>query len=89
MDISNAQKSGSNIQIGPRLDRLPMTKRHYATFFLIGGGGFFDALDNNMASTVLAAMIVAGFSTVGQNATFVSGTFLGIFSRYNHFWVYK
>jgi putative MFS transporter len=78
MNASDGQTTSSHVKIGPRLDRLPMTKRHYATFFLIGGGGFFDALNNNMSSTVVAAMIVAGFSTVEKNATFVSLTFLGI-----------
>ncbi len=78
MNADNAQNAGSCVKAGPRLDRLPMTKRHFGTFFLIGGGGFFDALSNNMSSTVLAAMVVANFSSVEKNATFVSLTFLGI-----------
>ncbi|WP_083486411.1 MFS transporter [Alicyclobacillus ferrooxydans] len=63
---------------GGRLDRLPMTKRHYGVFSLLAGGGFFDGFDIYIAGSVLASMVATHFSTVGKNASFVSATFLGL-----------
>jgi putative MFS transporter len=63
---------------GARLDRLPMTKRHYSVLFLLASGGFFDGFDIYIAGSVLAAMVATKFSTVGQNAQFISFTFLGL-----------
>ncbi|WP_051663063.1 MFS transporter [Alicyclobacillus macrosporangiidus] len=63
---------------GARLDRLPMTKRHYSVMFLLAGGGFFDGFDIYLAGSVLAAMVATHFSTVGQNAQFISATFFGL-----------
>jgi len=39
---------------------------------------FFDGFDIYVASTVLGATLKSGFSTLGQNALFVSLTFLGM-----------
>ena len=41
-------------------------------------GMFFDGFDIYVASTVLGATLKSGFSTLGQNALFVSLTFLGM-----------
>jgi putative MFS transporter len=46
--------------------------------WLIGIGMFFDGFDIYVASTVLGATLKSGFSTLGQNALFVSLTFLGM-----------
>jgi putative MFS transporter len=46
--------------------------------WLIGIGMFFDGFDIYVASTVLGATLKTGFSTLGQNALFVSLTFLGM-----------
>jgi putative MFS transporter len=39
---------------------------------------FFDGFDVYVAATVLGATLQSGFSTIGQNAQFVSVTFLGM-----------
>jgi putative MFS transporter len=46
--------------------------------WLIGIGMFFDGFDIYLAATVLGATLKSGFSTLGQNAQFVSLTFLGM-----------
>lgn len=46
--------------------------------WLIGIGMFFDGFDIYVAATVLGAMLQSGFSTMAQNAQFVSVTFLGM-----------
>ncbi len=45
---------------------------------LIGVGMFFDGFDVYVAATVLGATLKSGFSTLGQNAQFVSVTFFGM-----------
>ncbi|MBV9483644.1 MAG: MFS transporter, partial [Acidobacteria bacterium] len=46
--------------------------------WLIGIGMFFDGFDIYTAATVLGATLKSGFSTMNQNAEFVSLTFLGM-----------
>jgi putative MFS transporter len=46
--------------------------------WLIGAGMFFDGFDIYLAATVLGATLKSGFSTLGQNAEFVSLTFVGM-----------
>jgi putative MFS transporter len=46
--------------------------------WLIGVGMFFDGFDIYVAATVLGATLKSGFSTLSQNAEFVSVTFLGM-----------
>ncbi|MEI5998163.1 MFS transporter [Paraburkholderia bengalensis] len=67
-----------NVNAGARLDRLPMSGFHRRIMWLIGIGMFFDGFDIYVASTVLGATLKSGFSTLGQNALFVSLTFLGM-----------
>lgn len=45
---------------------------------LIGIGMFFDGFDVYVAATVLGATLKSGFSTLAQNAQFISATFLGM-----------
>src|ERR1700676_3969474 len=45
---------------------------------LIGIGMFFDGFDVYVAATVVGATLKSGFSTIGQNAQFVSATFFGM-----------
>jgi putative MFS transporter len=45
---------------------------------LIGIGMFFDGFDIYIAATVLGATLHSGFSTLPQNAMFVSATFIGM-----------
>ena len=67
-----------NVNAGARLDRLPISGFHRRIMGLIGIGMFFDGFDIYVASTVLGATLKTGFSTLGQNALFVSLTFLGM-----------
>src|ERR1700755_3243519 len=66
------------INAGARLDRLPMSRFHRRIMWLIGIGMFFDGFDIYIASTVLGSTLQSGFSTLGQNALYVSITFLGM-----------
>jgi len=61
-----------------RLDRLPISSFHRRILWLIGIGMFFDGFDIYVAGAVLGATLKSGFSTMGQNAQFVSVTFLGM-----------
>src|ERR1700751_5551788 len=63
---------------GARLDRLPISSFHYRIFWLIGAGMFFDGYDLYVGATVLGATVKSGFSTLQQNAHFVSLTFFGM-----------
>src|ERR1700730_16537656 len=60
---------------GARLDRLPISSFHRRIMWLIGIGMFFDGFDIYVAATVLGATLRSGFSTMGQNAEVVPGTF--------------
>jgi len=66
------------VNAGARLDRLPMSRFHRRIMWLIGIGMFFDGFDIYVASTVLGATLHSGFSTLPDNARFVSMTFLGM-----------
>jgi len=66
------------VNAGARLDRLPLSPFHRRVLSLIGVGMFFDGFDVYVAATVLGATLKTGFSTLTQNATFVSVTFLGM-----------
>ena len=66
------------VNAGARLDRLPIGRFHYRIIWLIGVGMFFDGFDIYTAGTVLGATLKGGFSTMGQNALFVSVTFVGM-----------
>src|SRR4029077_3219887 len=71
-------KLSSTINAGARLDRLPTSSFHRRILWLIGIGMFFDGFDIYVAGAVLGATLKSGFSTMGQNAQFVSVTFLGM-----------
>jgi putative MFS transporter len=66
------------VNAGARLDRLPISSFHRRILLLIGIGMFFDGFDVYVAATVLGATLQSGFSTLSQNAQFVSVTFLGM-----------
>jgi putative MFS transporter len=66
------------VNAGARLDRLPISSFHRRILWLIGIGMFFDGFDIYVAGAVLGATLKSGFSTMGQNAAFVSVTFLGM-----------
>ncbi len=68
----------SIVNAGPRLDRLPVAAFHRRIFTLIAIGMFFDGFDIYIAGTVLGATLKTGFSTIGQNAAFISSTFIGM-----------
>jgi putative MFS transporter len=66
------------VNAGARLDRLPISSFHRRILWLIGIGMFFDGFDIYVAGAVLGATLKSGFSTIGQNAEFVSVTFVGM-----------
>jgi len=66
------------VNAGARLDRLPISSFHRRIMWLIGAGMFFDGFNIYLAATVLGAALKSGFSTLGQNAEFVSVTFVGM-----------
>ena len=66
------------VNAGARLDRLPLSSFHRRILMLIGIGMFFDGFDVYVAATVLGATLKTGFSTLAQNAQFVSLTFVGM-----------
>jgi MFS transporter, putative metabolite:H+ symporter len=66
------------VNAGARLDRLPISAFHRRVFVLVAIGMFFDGFDIYIAGTVLGTTLKSGFSTMGQNAAFVSMTFVGM-----------
>jgi putative MFS transporter len=68
----------SGVNAGARLDRLPISSFHRRVFRLVGIGMFFDGFDIYIAGTVLGATLKSGFSSMAQNAQFVSATFVGM-----------
>ncbi|MGA7324806.1 MAG: MFS transporter [Rhodomicrobium sp.] len=66
------------VNSGARLDRLPTGAFHRRIFLLIGAGMFFDGYDLYVGTNVLGATLSSGFSTLQQNAQFLSMTFLGL-----------
>ena len=68
----------ATVNAGPRLDRLPISSFHRRIMWLIGIGMFFDGFDIYVADAVLGATLKSGFSTMQQNAEFISVTFVGM-----------
>jgi putative MFS transporter len=68
----------TSVNAGGRLDRLPIGPFHFRIMTLIGIGMFFDGFDIYLAGTVLGVTLKTGFSTLGQNAIFISATFVGM-----------
>ncbi|WP_213773562.1 MFS transporter [Bradyrhizobium sp. dw_78] len=68
----------TSVNAGGRLDRLPVGPFHRRIMLLIGIGMFFDGFDIYLAGTVLGVTLKTGFSTLQQNAVFVSATFVGM-----------
>jgi putative MFS transporter len=66
------------VNAGGRLDRLPISGFHYRIFWLVGAGMFFDGYDLYVGTAVLPALLQSKFSTLAQNAQFVSFTFFGM-----------
>jgi putative MFS transporter len=68
----------TSVNAGSRLDRLPIGSFHRRIMMLIGVGMFFDGFDIYLAGTVLGVTLKSGFSTLPQNALFISATFVGM-----------
>ena len=68
----------TSVNSGSRLDRLPIGPFRRRIMLLIGIGMFFDGFDIYLAGTVLGVTLKTGFSTLPQNATFISATFVGM-----------
>ena len=68
----------SAVNIGARLDRLPISSFHYRIFWLIGAGMFFDGYDLYVGASVLGAAVQDKFAVLGQVPQFISWTFVGM-----------
>src|ERR1700749_938990 len=68
----------SSVNSGSRLDRLPIGPFHRRIMLLVGIGMFFDGFDIYLAGSVLGVVLKSGFSTLPQNAAFISATFVGM-----------
>src|SRR5579862_6761218 len=68
----------TTVNAAARLDRLPISSFHHRVFWLIAAGMFFDGYDLYVGASVLGATVQSGFSTLAQNAQFVSFTFFGL-----------
>src|ERR1700757_1493792 len=68
----------TTVNAGARLDRLPVSSFPHRLFWLIGAGMFFDGYDLYVGTTVLGATLQSKFSTLPQNAQFISLTFFGM-----------
>jgi MFS transporter, putative metabolite:H+ symporter len=68
----------TSVNSGGRLDRLPIGPFHRRIMLLVGIGMFFDGFDIYLAGSVLGVVLKTGFSTLPQNAAFVSATFVGM-----------
>ena len=66
------------VNAGARLDRLPLAGFHRHILILISSGGMLDAFDVYLAGSVLAAMRHEKFATLGEAATFMSVTSIGM-----------
>ena len=74
----DAVKAATAVNAAERLDRLPVSTFHRRIMLLVGTGMFFDGFDIYVAATVLGATLNSGFSTMAQNAQFMSVTFVGM-----------
>jgi putative MFS transporter len=70
--------AGRGASVAERLDCAPITAFHRRLLFIIGAGMFFDSFDLYLAGAVLGTLVHDGFSTLPQNAQFVSSTFIGM-----------
>jgi putative MFS transporter len=68
----------TSVNSGGRLDRLPIGPFHRRIMLLVGIGMFFDGFDIYLAGSVLGVVLKTGFSTLPQNAAFISATFVGM-----------
>src|ERR1700752_5221133 len=68
----------TSVNSGSRLDRLPIGPFHRRIMTLVGIGMFFDGFDIYLAGSVLGVVLKTGFSTLPQNAAFISATFVGM-----------
>jgi putative MFS transporter len=72
-------QSSTNGMIGPRMDRLPISRWHYKVLVLMGLGLFVDSIDNYMGGIILADLVRVGWSNNFLSATFASATMAGLF----------
>src|ERR1700756_3402845 len=68
----------TSVNSGSRLDRLPIGAFHRRIMLLVGIGMVFDGFDIYLAGSVLGVVLKSGFSTLPQNAAFISATFVGM-----------
>ncbi|HEY0571937.1 MAG TPA: MFS transporter [Enterovirga sp.] len=72
------QRDRPALNVGERLDRLPLDRFHWRILWLIGAGLFVDVYDQILGGAVLAALVKSGESNLTLNGYFFSATFLGL-----------
>lgn len=68
----------TTVDVGRRLDRMPLTSFHRRLLALIGAGLFLDGFELYLTAGVLGSLTKSGWSTMSSNAAFVSATFIGM-----------
>src|SRR3982074_1875916 len=68
----------TSVNAGRRPDRLPIGALRRRIMLLIRIGMLFAGFDSYRAGTVLGVTLKTGFSTLPQNAIFISATFVGM-----------
>lgn len=77
-EIEAPFRDGPALNVGERLDRLPIDRFHWRILLLIGAGLFVDVYDQILGGAVLAALVKSGESNLTLNGYFLSSTFLGL-----------
>jgi len=76
--MDDTQVANYYAQVGPRLDRLPVSPFHWRLLRLIAYGMFLDAFEIYLAGGVLGVLVKEGWSDLASNANFISATFVGM-----------
>lgn len=77
LDIDMQELNKTTHGIASRVDRLPIGAWQKKLMWLFGGAIFIDSLDNYVGGGILAQLVTEGWSTIEQNALFVSMTMFG------------
>jgi len=76
--MQKAEIAEFTVEVGARLDQMPMLRGRFAILAVIWLGMFADALDLFMQSGILGVWVSQHFSTVADNATFLTVGFSGL-----------
>ena len=77
-DMTDDDNHAHAEMLAARLDRVPVGKFHRRLLGVIGAGMFFDSFDLYLAGAVLGTLLHDKYSTLAENAQFISMTFVGM-----------